>query len=262
MKKVGLTGAEGNIGLTLREGLAKEYNITSFTLFSEAFPSIVGNIAIPSVLKGKFSGLETVIHLAANPSPEAPWEKVLVNNIIATKNVFDEALSSKVKRVVFASTNHVQHGHTMKTTPETLDASTEKIITLENPTLPDSLYAVSKVFGEELGKYCARIHGLEVICLRIGWTFQENNPAMKKGTPSEEYMRAMFLSKSDCVGYFRRAIEIELTGKSTQTPNFLLAYALSNNGKRVFCLDETISLLGYNPLDDAEDYFNALEKAE
>ena len=73
-------------------------------------------------------------------------------------------------------------------------------------------YAVSKLFGEELGRLYAWRYGVESVALRIGWIkdFQKgiccfqpclssfsyqylDNPSDLKGSISEGYMRAMYL---------------------------------------------------------------------
>ena len=37
---------------------------------------------------------------------------------------------------------------------------------------------------------------------------------------------------------------------------YMLAYVVSDNGRRVFDLEETRTLLGYEPEDDAEAFFS------
>ena len=68
-----------------------------------------------------------------------------------------------------------------------------------------------------------------------------------RGPSAEEYMRAMFLSHRDCVQAHRRALEVDA--------RYMLAYVVSDNGRRVFDLEETRTLLGYEPQDDAEAFF-------
>ena len=59
-------------------------------------------------------GFTHVVHLAGEESPEASLDHVLRSNVVATKNVLDAArYSMTVRRVVLASTNHVQTGETM-----------------------------------------------------------------------------------------------------------------------------------------------------
>ena len=152
--KIGITGAEGTIGSVLRKGLSNKYKISSFTLKNQDFESIQMDLSNNNEIQGKFEGLDALIHLAADPRPEASWESVKKNNIEATFNVYNEVKKAGVIKIIFASTNHTQHGDTLLTTPETLDLQKKsKILSLENNTNPDSLYAVSKLFGEDLGKY-------------------------------------------------------------------------------------------------------------
>ena len=246
--KVGITGAEGNIGSTLRDGLSDQYQIRSFTLDSHYFLSTVADLTDAEAIKGIFEGLDAVIHLAGEPSPRAAWDSVLNNNIVATYNVFEEARRAGVKKIVFATTNHTQHGGTMKDmSPEQLNLDLRVMHRLQDPPHPDSLYAVSKLFGEDLGRYYATAYGIQVVALRIGATFQADNPTIFRGKPSEAYIRAMFLSKRDCVQAFTRALEVET--------DFTTAYAVSNNDRRIFDLRETQEKLNFFPEDNAEDYY-------
>ena len=169
------------------------------------------------------------------------------NNIEATFNVYNEVKNAGVKKIIFASTNHTQHGDTLLTTPETLDLKKNKILSLENNTNPDSLYAVSKLFGEDLGKYFSEQHKIKFIGLRIGWIVKGDDPTIMCGTPSEDYLRSMYLSHRDCIQVFERALE--------SSRNYLIAYAISNNSRKVFDLKETSRTLNFYPEDDSENYF-------
>ena len=117
------TGSKGTIGTILRKKLSAKYHIRSFTLKDQGFESIQVDFSNRQELEGISSGLEALIHLVANPRPEASWKSVKRNNIEATYNVFHECQKSGVKKIIFASTNHTQHGDTLLTTPETLDPS-------------------------------------------------------------------------------------------------------------------------------------------
>ena len=245
--KIGITGAEGTIGSVLRKGLSKKYNIISFTLQTQDFESVQVDLSNNNEIKGKFEGLDALIHLAADPRPEASWQSVKKNNIEATFNVYNEVKNAGVKKIIFASTNHTQHGDTLLTTPETLDLKKNKILSLENNTNPDSLYAVSKLFGEDLGKYFSEQHKIKFIGLRIGWIVKGDDPTIMCGTPSEDYLRSMYLSHRDCIQVFERALE--------SSRNYLIAYAISNNSRKVFDLKETSRTLNFYPEDDSENYF-------
>ncbi|HAA77382.1 TPA: NAD(P)-dependent oxidoreductase [Candidatus Latescibacteria bacterium] len=246
-KTIGVTGANGKVGRVLVDGLRDEYDLTALTRREVDFPSTVVSLNDREALAEALSGIEALIHLGADPSPTSGWESIRDNNIDATYNVFDACVTAGVKRMIFASTNHTMHGHTIKTTPETLDPAKTVQRKLTDPVNPDSLYAVSKLFGEQIGKLYSEQHGLEFVGMRIGWMIAENDPSTKKGTSAEDYMRAMWLSHRDCIAAHKRAIEVDTL--------YLLAYVVSNNDRRVFDLEETGETLGYKPVDNSEAYW-------
>ena len=246
-QRVGITGSNGTIGKVLLDGLKSGYDLTAFSRREVDFPTTIVNFDCAEEVVGSFEGLDAVIHLAADPSPMAPWESVRQHNLEAMYQVVEECVRSNVKRLVFASTNHTMHGNSILTTPETLDPKKSVRMKLSDQPNPDSLYAVSKLFGEHIGKLYSEKWGLEFISLRIGWMIKQDDPTVMRGTPSEDYMRAMFLSQRDCVQAHIRALEVE--------SRFLIAYIVSNNGRRVFDLEETKNNLGYEPRDDAEEFF-------
>jgi nucleoside-diphosphate-sugar epimerase len=98
------------------------------------------------------------------------------------------------------------------------------------------------MFGESLGRHLSHF-GIQFVALRIGWSVPEDNPALY----GSDYMRAVFCSQRDLVQAFIRAIEIDV--------DYLVAFAVSNNSQGVFDLTETKKKLGFNPQDNAEEYF-------
>jgi nucleoside-diphosphate-sugar epimerase len=255
-KRVGITGAAGHIGTTLVEGFSGRYELTLFYNRKEikeelarSYKTVKVDFSRAEEVQGVFAGLEAVVHLAADAVTEAIWESVLHNNIIATYNVFEEAWRAGVGKIVFASTNHTQHDYVGKT-PLTLDrfyVPAMGYIRLGDPPAPDSYYGISKLFGENMGWYYSRRYGIQFVALRIGSTFPKDDPSIWKGADREDHVRAMFLSKRDCVQAFVRALEVNA--------DFLLAYAISNNDRRVFDLSETGEKLGFHPQDNAENNF-------
>ncbi|SVD48139.1 uncharacterized protein METZ01_LOCUS400993, partial [marine metagenome] len=167
-QRVGITGANGTIGRVLMKGLNMEGDceLTPFTRRPVDFPSTIVHFDSAAEVEGAFQNLDAVIHLAADPSPSADWERIRTHNIDAMYLVLEECRRAAVKRLVFASTNHTMHGNSILTTPETLDASTTVRMKLDDPPNPDSYYAVSKLFGENLGKLYSEQHGVEFVGLR------------------------------------------------------------------------------------------------
>jgi len=240
--KIGITGASGNIGKTLRDGLKDKYDLFLFDIKKsgiekdEKFQTV--DFAEKDSLKKVFDGIDILIHLAGDPRPQAPHESTLKNNFRATSFIFDEAYKVSVKKIIFASSNFYHEGDIM----EILRGRSDELITIDRNASPISLYGKSKVFGEFTGLHYSQL-GMQFISLRIGWTIVEDDPSLYGG----EYMRAMFVSKRDLIQAFEKAIEID-------TP-YLSAFAISDNDRKVFSLEETEKILGFKPLDNAENWF-------
>jgi len=241
-KKIGITGAAGNVGTTLQKGLAENYRLFLYDIreikTSPPHTSAKIDCTNRENLKGAFDGLDALIHLAGNPNPGAPRHLTLRNNFLGTSYCFDEAMRAGVKKIVFASSNFYHQGDISAF----LNGETKQLITLDRHPTPLSLYGESKVYGENLGRHLSYL-GMQFVALRIGWTVPEDNPASVGGN----YMRAVFCSKRDLVLAFTKALEVNT--------EFLAAFAVSNNSNGVFDLTETKKLLGFVPQDNAENYF-------
>jgi len=234
-KRVLITGAAGRIGRELAYRLRDRYELRlhfHHLVRDELrhLDHVVADVAEFGSIAPAFEGIDAVVHLAADPRTTAPWESVLPVNIVGTYNVFEAARRSGVRKVVFASTNHVMGMY---------DRDQQWPVYSSQPVRPDSLYGVSKAFGEALGRYYADRYGMSVICLRIGWFL----PA-----PIDEISRWMWLSPRDCAQLVWRAIESDL--------GFGIFYAISANARRHWDITDTIEKLGYYPEDDAERYFS------
>merc|ERR1711972_200258 len=126
-----------------------------------------------------------------------------------------------------------------------------KRMKISDPATPDSYYAASKLHNEDLGKLYSKVwKNFEVVSLRIGWVLYDD-PTELKDTQFEKYLRGMFLSRRDCIGFCKAALDCPIP---EEHGGYLCAYALSNNSESVFDLEESIAKLGYTPLDSADDF--------
>src|SRR5262249_24198832 len=107
-----------------------------------------------------FHGVDTVIHLAANPNEFASWEELERPNIDALANVFHACALAGVERLIFASSNHAMGGYR-----ELGDMP----ITVDLPPKPDGPYGATKLMGERLGRSLAEAFDITFIALRLGW---------------------------------------------------------------------------------------------
>ena len=231
MRRVLITGAAGAIGSALRAGLRGVYPLLRLAdIRPLAAPTpreecVTADLCDFTAVASMMDRIDCVVHLGGVPR-EGPWDAILDNNIIGTYNVFEAARQCGVKRVVFASSNHVigyyRAGKTLGT---------------EEPPRPDSRYGVSKVFGEALGRLYADKHGLSVACLRIG-SFRER--------PQNARQLATWISPRDMVQLARCCID-------APDYRFLVLYGVSGNSRSRW-RNPAARLIGYQPQDDAETY--------
>ena len=229
-RRILITGATGNVGLLLVDRLAVDYDIVQQgrTPKTEEQETVLRRVDLTDYAEVRelMDGIDTVVHLAGEASPEGEWESVLSANIVGYRNVLEAAREASVRRVVFASSNHAMGMY---------DRYEEWPVYPHHVPRPDSLYGVSKVFGETLGRFYHDEYGLEVINLRIGWYSEDPT------TTDEDVLRAMWLSGDDTAQVVRRAIEAEV--------RYGVYYAISDNPNRRWDLTNTMLELGYRPQD-------------
>ncbi len=194
---------------------------------------IVGDITRPADLDAAMAGVEAVVHLAGMPT-EAPWPAIRDANIEGTLQVFEAARRAGVPRVVYASSNHA-----VGFTPLADD------LPADLPPRPDTLYGVSKVFGEALGRYYVDRYGMRVACLRIG-TFEDRPVA-----PALAAQLALARRRRPA-GRRRRCARPSL--------EYAIVWGISANTRRTWSLDAGRAL-GYEPHDDAEDHLAEIPDA-
>lgn len=230
-----LTGAAGGVGARLRKLLPAIYpdlvlsDLKRPDDLSASETFIAADLADLDQVKKAVEGIDGIIHLGGF-SVEGPWETILNANIIGTYNLFEAARLAGVKRVVFASSNHVMGFHPRS---ETID--TEAIIK------PDTRYGVSKAFGEALGALYAYKHGIGVLSIRIGNVGEE---------PLDERRLAIWLKTEDLVSLIRIGLEREGLV-------YEVVYGMSDN-KRAWWDNSRAVALGYKPTGRSEDYAAAI----
>jgi uronate dehydrogenase len=187
-KRLLLTGAAGGLGQVLRERIKPWAEVLRLSDIGELGAAQAGeeivrcDLADKAAVLALLEGVDAVLHFGGI-STETHFEAILAANIQGTYNLYEAAHKHGVKRVIFASSNHTI-GFYRNT--EQIDA--------DAPLRPDSLYGVSKCFGESLSRYYYDRTGLETVCLRIGSCFPE---------PSNPRMLVTYLSYDDLVEALR-----------------------------------------------------------
>ncbi|PQV47991.1 NAD(P)-dependent oxidoreductase [Paraburkholderia sp. BL21I4N1] len=226
-----LTGAAGNLGQQLRGALAAWADIVRVTdiaplgeIAAHEEASIV-DLADEAAVHALLDGVDAVIHLGGI-SVEAPFEDLIEANIRGLYNLYSAAQKQGVKRIVYASSNHAVGFH-----PVT------EVVDIDAPLRPDTLYGVTKCFGESLSRYYFDRFGLETVCLRIGSSFEQ---------PKNPRMLVTFLS-------YRDFIELVRCSLFTNRVGHAIVYGVSDN--RTKWVDNTkAAFLGFRPQDSSVEF--------
>ena len=256
-KRVLVTGAEGVIGGAVREFLGGRHELRALTRTAQGYPSHVADIADLEAILPAFAGMDAVVHLAASPAVETPWEEVLPNNLVGTYNVFEAARRAGVGAVVFASSNHAIGMYELEGAPGIYELDDPRVYDHTVEVRPDSLYGVSKVYGEAMGRYYMERHGLRVFCLRIGAVRAGDDPTSAEvlgSSPSlldlrtaeerRKRMRAVWLSRRDCAQLIGRCLEADHV-------RWAVVYGISDNPRQFWDIGHARAVLGYAPEDGA-----------
>ncbi|MEP7022072.1 MAG: NAD(P)-dependent oxidoreductase [Pseudonocardiales bacterium] len=229
-----ITGAAGTIGSALTARLPSHgWTLRGF----DRVPvdgGVLGDITVPADLDAALAGASAVVHLAGIAT-EGPWPALRRANIDGTAQVFEAARRNGIRRVVYASSIHAA-GFTPVSAPD---------LPADTAARPDTLYGVSKVFGEALGRYYADRYGMQVACLRLG-TFAER--------PPDVWTLSTWLSPDDCA----RLVDACLRSPAL---TYAVVWGISANTRRTWSLEEGYAL-GYRPQDDAEDYADVVPVGE
>ena len=211
-------------------------------------------------------GIDAVIHLASRSVLEEDNHAVMRENIDVTHNVLKAAHEQNIERVIFASSNHAVGMVERNNVPSIYEPNHNIKVDKHTPQQPDSLYGVSKNFGEDLGRYFAENGGPKFYVIRIGallsrdddhpyayaemWAQKEN---FERESPQYEKLvkrlKALWLSRRD----FVQMIELCLEYKG---PVFDIFYGVSDNSRRWLDIEYAKERLGYKPQDNAETWIH------
>jgi uronate dehydrogenase len=239
-KRLLLTGAAGEIGRVLRpalRGVAEKVRWHDLRPIGDATPGeevMTGDLTAPGAAEAATEGVDCVVHLAGIPRETGGTpDQIVAANVVGTHRMFEAARLAGVRRVVFASSNHVIGFY-----------RAERAVGTVEPTRPDGHYGVSKVFGEAMGRLYADKYGMEVAVLRIG---------AFRARPGNARELGAWISHRDMAQLARRCVE-------APPFHFLVLYGVSANKRALWGGDAAArARIGYAPQDDAEAFAAELE---
>jgi uronate dehydrogenase len=226
-----LTGAAGNLGKELRPRLKAYCDVLRLSHRSDIGAAGAGEEIVITDLADKdgvhalLKDVDAVVHMGG-VSTEQPWEQILAGNIIGAVNLYEAARLQGVKRIVFASSNHVTGFYRQ-----------DEVVNTRMPPRPDGFYGLSKAFGEDVAQMYWDRWGIETVSLRIGSSFP---------VPKDRRMLATYLSYDDLERLVVAALTAPIVGHS-------IIYGVSDN--RTSWWDNTHARhIGYRPQDSSDGF--------
>ena len=222
MPQILLTGASGRLGTHLRHWFTargRAFLATDIIPSPDGARVEIADLADRnSVDRLMAQDISAVIHFGGM-SKEAGWDTILHANIVGSYNIFESARKAGVTRVIFASSYHAQGMYPTEETP----------ITVADAFRPDSLYGVSKAFGETLSRFYFDKFGIECLALRI----------CTAGQPGTTREARLWFSRDDMASLVDHALDMPKLGHRT-------LFGISNN-PNAFCLNPPDPDFGWVP---------------
>ena len=232
-----LTGAAGGLGKVLRQSLRPYAKVLRLSDISEMAPAADASeevqhcdLSDKNAVHQLVEGVDAILHFGG-VSVERPFEEILGANISGVFHIYEAARRHGVKRIIFASSNHVIGFYKQD---ETIDAL--------SPRRPDSYYGLSKSYGEDMASFYFDRYGIETVSIRIGSSFPE---------PQNRRMMSTWLSFEDLTQLIERSLYTPDVGHT-------VVYGASAN-RDVWWDNRYAAHLGFAPKDSSEVFRDKVE---
>ena len=248
-KKVLITGASGLIGGLVLNALGGKYEFSALNRRRvDGVPCLQADISDYDAILPAFEGIHTVLHLSAYTHQPNEWDGNLAVNIAGTYNVYEASQRNGVKRIVLASSGDTMTGYEREFPYGDLAAGQYDrvppewtMITHRWPVRPKSLYGVSKVFDEALGRYFADAYDISVLCIRLGAVLDTDRPKLVRHFPG-------YLSQADCVQMIEKCLD------APESLRYDIFDAISNNRWRWRDTSHARQVLGWEPQGSSDEF--------
>ena len=236
-KRLLLTGAAGGLGKVLRQRLTGFAEVLRLSDIAPMAPAtgpheevVLCDLADKAAVHALVEGVDAIVHFGG-VSTEHSFEDILGPNICGVFHIYEAARKHGVKRIIFASSNHVIGFYHQD---QTIDAHALR--------RPDSYYGLSKCYGEDVASFYFDRYGIETVSIRIGSSFDE---------PQNLRMLSTWLSYDDLTQLIER-------GLFTADVGHTVVYGASDN-RTVWWDNRHAAHLGYQPKDTSEVFRAAVE---
>jgi uronate dehydrogenase len=248
-RKILVTGMSGLIGGLAGRKFAENNDVAALGRSEvEGFPTTVTDIGdgIAKILPA-LEGVDTVVHMAASRG-NVTDETHMKANITGVYNLFEACRIAGVKRIVAASTGAVVAGYekddpikSLVHHPDFEMPKRRPMITTDTAIRPTSMYSVSKMFTENLGRMYSEAHDISVICIRIGKVEINDVPLNARNA-------SVWCSHRDIIQMIEKAVN------APDDLKFAVVFACSDNPTRYRDIEYARETLGFVPQDSAADH--------
>lgn len=264
-RRVLITGGAGYLASQLAAEFVDRYELR--LVDAQARPSAVNSpevigadLTSPDITSYRelFDGIDAVVHLAyKNPgglwgNAAPPYERfpIEMENIQMAFNILRCSYDAGVRRVLLASSNAT----TSWTEGVRIHTRKQELIYPEAAPKSQTFYGWAKLSYEGLGFLFANGdmgRKLEVVCMRIGAPRPIPVSAYQGNVRRYKRDLGAYVSPRDFRQFVRVGIETEDVTDEDGIP-FLIAYAVSDNTRRFWAIENARRVLGYDPRDDSE----------
>lgn len=265
-----LTGGNGRIGTAIMDHLDSDrYHFTSIDI-EAGDGSVVADVTDYDAIRPHFDEQDAVVHLAITRGmgrpgdPSITWSDRLRDYLNGIHNVYEASIDAGLETIIFASSNHAVGMIEIRNRP---DVYHDKGIRADHtePHRPDSIYGLTKCYGEDLGRFVAEMHDIRFYAIRFGairspefdHPYGDAERGVKRGDwerGSEEYeeqvarMKGLWQSRRDAA----QLVECCLEDEFVEWDHF---YGVSGNDRRwLDDLDHAAETIGYEPDDNGEEW--------
>ena len=235
-RRILVTGASGAVGTPVCAHLLRRgHQVRGFSLEADEqlHDVVVGSLSDGEAVRRAAADRDTIIHLAAFPDPADFIDVLLEPNVVGLHHICEAAVEVGARRLILASTLQVISG-----------LGRDGPVRIEDGVAPTNHYALTKVWAEEAGRMVARVHGLPVILVRIGWFPRNTKEARHLGASGNG--PDFYFSHDDAGRFFERCVESDTPGAGESITTFATSRPATTPR---LDLTESRRCLGYEPQD-------------
>ena len=231
-----VTGAAGRVAQQLLPGL-DGYDLRLLDRSdpppAEGAQVVTGELTDRDFLAGAVEGVDTVVHLAGDPRPDASWDELRGPNVDGFAALLGAAAEHGVRRVVYASSVHAMGRYAV-----------EGRVPIDSAWAPAPCcpYGATKAFDEAVAGVFTHRWGLSTIGLRLGATVPE---------PTRRSQLAGWLGPADLRRLVVRAVESGVAQG--------VYPGISANSRTHWDLSRARADLGYAPVLDSQAHAGTVE---